>query len=587
MKREWILQTRETRRRFDNSTWVPLRALETLEDRGADPQTVGYVSEFFGCGSVAFPPEHRERAERLSWGQIGISHSVRPYAYDDGHYSPVDEFEYNDREPLGVELVYEHDQPVVGGRKWILSPDLVIALRLVKDGNSWVRPEEDFVEVVREKLEEDGSHTSIEIKREFLLDYLAARGLALRLSYYRRRIENVPSLIGTEYEELVDVDEERDGGRFELRLRELDRVFGGSWASFRVWRTDVDPEEDAPVMGPERDDNTESEQRQGQRGGYVGVRVEGEFWRDEWIDHKGLSVRVRGDADSALPHFVTETDGTRVASQDLKDEDIGRWLWFRPGVVNELLAHRGFSLKWYTRETGAIISTSGYQTHFGINSADLLTIYAYDIAKLPTWEQHVWASNNVAPEGKVSPELLMSQVEARPASTDAFEELLFQTMRLLERSFKERYGISLFTHEIDDQAAMQVVTRFVSADRSTLLRLAKELVRVFSDRLNVRELRKIAARPDKDKLGSNKLLEDVLAQKVGVDKARGVFSVVAGVYDMRLADAHPASDKVADALKLAGIDTSQSFLKQGEQLIYNFGSTIYMVGKLIFGEDER
>lgn len=586
MKREWILQTRETRRRFDNSTWVPLRALETLEDGRADLQTVGYVSEFFGCGSVAFPPEHRERAERLSWGQIGISHSVRPYAYDDGHYSPVDEFEYNDREPFGVELVYEHDQPVVGGRKWILSPDLVIALRLVKDGNSWVRPEEDFVEVVREKLEEDGSHTSIEIKREFLLDYLAARGLALRLSYYRRRIENVPSLIGTEYEELVDVDEERDGGRFELRLRELDRVFGGSWASFRVWRTDVDPEEDAPVMGPERDDNTESEQRQGQRGGYVGVRVEGEFWRDEWIDHKGLSVRVRGDADSALPHFVTETDGTRVASQDLKDEDIGRWLWFRPGVVDELLAHRGFSLKWYTRETGAIISTSGYQTHFGINSADLLTIYAYDIAKLPTWEQHVWASNNVAPEGKVSPELLMSQVEARPASTDAFEELLFQTMRLLERSFKDGYGISLFTHEIDDQAAMQVVTRFVSAERSTLLRLAKELVRVFSDRVNVRELRKIAARPDKDKLGSNKLLEDVLAQKVGVDKARSVFSVVAGVYDMRLADAHPASDKVADALKLAGIDTSQSFLKQGEQLIYNFGSTIYMVGKLIFGEDE-
>lgn len=586
MKREWILQARETRRRFDNSTWVPLRALETLEDGRADLQTAGYVSEFFGCGSVAFPPEHRERAEGLSWGQIGISHSVRPYAYDDGHYSPVDEFEYNDREPLGVELVYEHDQPVVGGRKWILSPDLVIALRLVKDGNSWVRPEEDFVEVVREKLEEDGSHTSIEIKREFLLDYLAARGLALRLSYYRRRIENVASLIGTEYEELVDIDEERDGGRFELRLRELDRVFGGRWASFRVWRTDVDPEEDAPVMGPERDDNTESEQRQGQRGGYVGVRVEGEFWRDEWIDHKGLSVRVRGDADSALPHFVTETDGTRVASQDLKDEDIGRWLWFRPGVVNELLAHRGFSLKWYTRETGAIISTSGYQTHFGINSADLLTIYAYDIAKLPTWEQHVWASNNVAPEGKVSPELLMSQVEARPASTDAFEELLFQTMRLLERSFKDSYGISLFSHEIDDQAAIQVVTRFVSADRSTLLRLAKELVRVFSDRLNVRELRKIAARADKDKLGSNKLLEDVLAQKVGVDKARSVFSVVAGVYDMRLADAHPASGKVADALKLAGIDTSQSFLKQGEQLIYNLGSTIYLVGKLIFGEDE-
>ncbi len=487
---------------------------------------------------------------------------------------------------MGVELVYEHDQPVVGGRQWMLSPDLVIALRLVKEGNSWVRPEENFVEVVRETLDKDGRHTSIEIKREFLLDYLAARGVALRLSYYRQRVENVPSVQGSDYEGLAGIEEQRDGGRFEFRFRELNNVFGGSWASLRIWRTDVDPDEDAPVMGPERDDNTQSERRQGDRGGYEGVRVEGEFWRNEWIDHQGHSVRVRGDDDSTRPQFIAETDGSRMASRDLDDEDIGRWLWFRPGVVNELLARRGFSLKWYTAETGAIISTSGYPTHFGVNSADLITVYAYDIAKLPTWEQHVWASHNVAPEGKVSAELLMSQVETRPASTKAFEELLFASMRLLERGFKSRFGFALFAHEIDDQEAMQIVSRFVSTDRATLFRLAKELVRVFSDRLNIRELRKISTHADRAALGSNKLLQDVLAQKVGVEKARSVFAVIAGVYDLRVADAHPTGDKVADALALARIDTNQSFLKQGQQLIGNFGSTIWLIGKLLFGEDE-
>ncbi|WDL20012.1 hypothetical protein JH268_20615 [Xanthomonas campestris pv. campestris] len=586
MKREWILQSRETRRRFDNATWVPLRASETHEDGRGDLKDIGYVSEYFGCGSVAFPPQNREEADRFGWGQIGISHSARPYAYEDGHYSPVEEFQYNDKQSIGVELVYEHDQPVVGGRQWMLSPDLIIALRLVKDGNRWVRPEEDFVEVVREKVNKDGSHTSIEIKREFLLDYLAARGLSLRLSYYRQRIENIPSLKGSDYEGLVEIEEQRDGGRFELRLRELENVFGGSWASFRVWRTDVDPDEDAPVMGPEGEDNTESEQRKGYRGGYAGVRVEGEFWRDEWIDHQGRSVRVRGDEDSARPHFIAETDGTRIASRDLNDEDIGRWLWFRPGVVNELLARRGFSLEWYTEQTGAIISTSGYKTHFGVNSVELITVYAHDIAKLPTWEQHVWASHNVAPDGKVSAELLMAQVETQPASTHAFEDLLFETMRLLERSFKKKYGFALFTHEVDEKEAMQIVSRFVSTDRATLFRLAKELVRVFSDRLNVHELRKISTHADRDKLGSNKLLQDLLAQRVGAEKARSVFGVIAGVYDMRVADAHPTSGKVADALTLAGIDTSQSFLRQGQQLIYNFGSTLWLIGKLIFGEDE-
>src|SRR5690606_7477535 len=112
----------------------------------------------------------------------------RPFAYEDGYYSPVEEYQYNDKQPLGVELVFVHDQPVVGGQQWVLNPDLVIALRLIKDGHQWVRPEEDFVVVARETVGERG-HTQIEIKREFLSDYLSARGLALRLSYFRQRVE--------------------------------------------------------------------------------------------------------------------------------------------------------------------------------------------------------------------------------------------------------------------------------------------------------------------------------------------------------------------------------------------------------------
>ncbi|MBU6510299.1 MAG: hypothetical protein KGJ20_03375 [Gammaproteobacteria bacterium] len=586
MNRDWILQSRETRRLFANSTWVPLRASVKVEQGHPEVTKVNHVSEYFGCGSVAFPVQHLEVAERLSWSEIGIGHGARPLAYEDGHYSPVDQYQYNDKEAIGVELVFEHEQPVVGGCQWILNPDLVIALRLIKEGNNWVRPEEDFVIVAREKIDEDGSHSQIEIKREFLLDYLAARGLSLRLSYYRQRVENVVALEESGYAGLSDRKEQRDGGRFELRIRSLNDVFGGSWASIRVWRTDVDPEEDAPVMGPERDDNTESEHREGHSGGYEGVRVEGEYWRDEWIGSQGQSARVRGDADQTRPQFIVETDGTRMPSKDLYDEDIGRWLWFRPGVVNDLLGRRGFSLKWYTRETGAIVSTSGYATHFGINSSDLITVYAYDVAKLSTWEQHVWAAHNVVPEGKVSSELLDAQVKAKPASTHAFEELLFTSMRMLEGGFRREYNIPLFSHDIDDAAAMQQISRFAGKDLASLLGLAKELVRVFSDRLNVRELRKLSTHADKGKLGSNKLLQDVLAQRVGEDEARRIFGVITGVYDMRVGDAHPTGSKVAEALELAGVGEGNSFLRQGEQLIHNFGRAIWLIGKSLFGQEK-
>ncbi len=584
MDQDWILQKKETRT-FSNATWVPLRA--SCNDEQGDVQDIGYVSEFFGCGSVAFPPEHREVAERLSWSGIGIGCSVQPYAYEDGYYSSIEQYQYNDKEPIGVHLIFEHPQPVVGGRLWILNPDLVVALHLIKDGTNWVRPEENFVVVAREVLDEKGDHRLIEIKREFLIDYLAARNLSLRLSYYRQRVENVALLASSAYANLADQQEQRDGGRFELLIRNLEDVYGGSWASFRVWRTDVDEDEDAPVMGPESDENTASESSKGHRSGYEGVRIEGEFWRDEWIEHQGRSVRVRGDGDQARPQFIVETDGTRMASSDLNNEDIGRWLWFRSSVVNELLNHRGFSLQWYTAETGGIRSTSGYVTHFGINSSDLVTVYAYDIARLALWEQHVWAAHNVLPDGKVSNELLAAQVKVQPASTDAVEDLLFKVMKMLEEGFRQKFNVSLYTHDIDYVTAMQNISRFASKDQASLLRLAKELVRVFSDRLDVRELRKLSMHAEKEKLGSNKLLQDVLAQKVGDDKARLVFGAIVGAYDMRVGDAHPTSSKIEDALKLAGIDESKSFLRKGEQLISNFGQSIWWIGKLLLGKPDE
>ena len=584
MDQGWILQKKETRRTFSSATWVPLRA--SCDEEQGEVQNIGYVSEYFGCGSVAFPPEHREVAERLSWTEIGVGCRVQPYAYEDGYYSSIEQYQCNDKEPVGVHLVFEHPQPVVGGSLWVLNPDLVIALRLIKDRKNWVRPEENFVVVAREVLDEKGQQRVIEIKREFLLDYLAARNLSLRLSCYRQRVENVASLEGSEYASLADKQEQRNGGRFELRVRSLNDIYGGSLTLYRAWRTDVDEDEDAPVMGPESGDNIDYESSQRDQSGYDGIRVEGEFWRDEWIEHQGQSVRVRGDADKTSPQFIVETDGTRMASADLNNEDIGRWLWFRSSVVNEILGLRGFSLTWYTSETGGIHSTSGRVTHFGINSSDLITVYAYDIARLAVWEQHIWAAHNVVPDGKVSKELLASQVKSQPASTHAVEVLQFKAMEMLEREFRQEFNASLYTHDIEYGAAMQQISRFASKDQASLLRLAKELVRVFSDRLDVRELRKISTHSDKDKLGSNKLLQDILAQRIGIEKARLVFGPIVGVYDMRVGDAHPTSSAIGEALKLAKIDDSKSFLRQGEQLISNFGQSIWWIGKLLFEKPE-
>lgn len=93
--------------------------------------------------------------------------------------------------------------------------------------------------------------------------------------------------------------------------------------------------------------------------------------------------------------------------------------------------------------------------------------------------------------------------------------------------------------------------------------------------------------PDKEKLGSNKLLQDILAQKAGEARAREVFAAIAGAYDMRVGDAHPTSSKIGEALDLAGVDSGASYLRQGEQLIHNFGHAVWCIGSLLFGDQEK
>jgi len=437
----------------------------------------------------------------------------------------------------------------------------------------------------REKFDPNRNHTAIEIKKEFLLDYLAARGLSLRLSYYRQRVENVSALEGTDYEGLKNEDGERDGGRFELLIRPFDEIWGGGWAMLRVWRTDVDEEDDAPVMGPETDNNVETESSQGTQTGLEGIRVEGEFWRDEWIEHQGLSTRVRGDDDPAVLEFIADTDGTRVPSKTLDDEDIGRWLWFKPEVVKAFLARRGFTLEWYTAETGGLKSTSEYRTHFGLNSSDYLTVYASDIARLPVWEQRIWAAYSIGPEGGVSKELLAAQVRSSPANTKAPEEELKELMKALEEVFRDSFGGPLFTHELDSRTAP--ISRFDGVDDAALLRMAKELTRQFSDRLNIPLMRQISTHEKKTELGSIKLLESVLASISTQELARSVLSAVVGVYDLRVGDAHPTSSKIEKAFSLAGIDRSKPHLRQAEQMIGNYAHAIWGIGKVLYEDLEK
>ena len=556
------------RRRFENSVWIPLRAAQRkdLGDRS---------EEFLGVGSVAFPPGSRAEAEELGWSHIGLSHSARPYAFQDGKYKTVDTFQWNDGVDLGVELVFEH---------WLVNPDLVLALRLQQEGDSWVRPNEGYIEVMRQGRNKEGTVNFIEIRSEFLRDYLAARGLALRLAYYRQRKAILADVSHISWPR-PGIHEAKPHDLFETRIFEVDEEgmpSGGRAAVFRMWRTE-DVDSDVPILGPESADNTGGDTHYNEMQKGLFSCVEGELWREEWIEASPRSERVRGDESDEVFSFIVDASGARETARVLNNEDIGRWLWFDAHIFTTLSGRRGAGFKWYTRDTGGIwFGPAWGRLHFGLNEIGLVNLYAYDIAKLDNWEQRIWSGYNVAPAGGVSKELLDSQVRVAPAETFAPEMVLHHALSDADAAFMDKVEAPLFRPHANQSQILGTVHRFRALESGGLLALAKDLARLIADSINQETLSRIISNQDGGKkLGSLKHLEKVLALRAREEDARRVMSPLFGIYELRLGDAHLPTSKIAEAFRLAEVDTSLILIEQGTALILSAVRSLMTVAEIV------
>ena len=442
----WFEMTDLRRRAFATATWVPLRVSETTIHVGKTGRP-GNKEECLCVGCIGVPLAYKAEAEKLQWDDIGLHNEGGPYAFKDGRYKRAEAYQYNDGEDLGVNFVHEQRISGTNQRFWHVNQDLLLALDLMQEGDVWVRPDEGYIEVMRQRRDAKGKVVAIEIKNEFLRDYLAARGIALRLYYYRQRFEVMPDVAHIPWAE-KPIKELKPHDRFETRtwaVGEHGDLHGASVAVFQMWRTDVDHNEDVPVFGPPTDTNTGGRSVEYERQGPKFHRVEGELWRGEWIEPAPRSERVRGDEPEQPLSYIVDAGGKRETGDVLDDEDIGIYLWFSPQVVTALTGVRGGGLQWYTGQTGGVYCSPSYpQVHFGVNSTGLINVYAYDIARLPMWQQRLWVGHNVTPNGPPSTELLQAQMESAPAGTTAPEQNLSVVLTAMDDVILARTGARLF-----------------------------------------------------------------------------------------------------------------------------------------------
>ncbi len=582
VEQAWFEMAAIRRRRLSDAVWVPLRVAEYIHERGRTGFE-GYSAEFFGLGSIAVPVARRGEADELGWSEIGIGRRHGVYASRD-RYIPAEVYEYEDSDNLGIELILEQNFGGADPSVWHLNQDLVMALGLLRENDEWIRPSEAYVPVARLRRDATGDPVACEIKNEFLRDYLAARNMALRVTSYRKREVIVADAAGISWV-AGGLEEQQEQSRFEARIfpileggRPAD---GGGYAVFRIGRTDIDPEEDVPRPGPETDANTASESRTGIFRGKRLFRVMGELWRNEWIEPGPNSTRVRGDHSPTGIQYIVDASGAKLPSEDLKDDNDPRWLWFRPEVILSLMGRRGGKLSWYTKNTGGINCSPGLDIHFGVNGISLITVYAKDIAGLPTWQQQIWSGFNMTPEGGVSAELLSAQMAARVAETVAPEAILPKVLDALDGAIADRIGAPLFRTHPSTGELISAAHRFRAVEAGGFLALAKDLVRLTADRIDAAALQRIVVPPAKQKWGSLKSLEKYLGTFMPEATAHATMTPLFGAYQLRLGDAHLPPADMAEAYRSVGVNSSTPALEQGFRLIATIVSALMRIEEAV------
>lgn len=584
MKQSWFEMQDLRNRKLDSSVWVPLRAQKSILNN-INYGNLGYKEEFLGHGSLMIPVSKKGVTNDLSWSDIGISHSQGlNFVYKE--YLQVDLYESDNFQGIHLVLDQTFDNNF-DNNEWYLHQDLVINLGLKREGDLWVCPRLGYVEVARLERDREGGPILLEIKNQFLKDYLNARDCGLYITSYFSRDEifdNKNTLLWEDDTKVI-----KDGKDiWECRVLEIHEggfPFGQKVAISHVSRIDVDEDTDIPNMTSfPTDENVKSDFYEKSFQGNKLYRIIAELWKYEWINPSKRSPITLGQEENIDIYYIVDAVGNKESGNELKKG--GKWLWFKPELASTLLSIRGSSLRWYTKETGSISCSPSWGIHFGINDLGLITVYAKDIGVLPLWQQQIWAGYNVAPEGGISKELHSSQVKAEPALTKAPEAYFERVIKEINQASLRQFNIHFFRGHESINTIINSINRFRAVDNKGLFSLAKDIARIIADDINVESLQKIVIPPKGTKWGSLKTIENLLTKKISKEKARQITSSLVGVYELRHGDAHLPSSDIENAFCLIKIDRSLPFVIQGYQMIFECVDNLHVILDIISNWDK-
>lgn len=571
MAQDWFEMKDLKKRYFDKMVWIPLFQSKVVKEGKFG--FIDFKEEYFAFRSVAVPIAQKVIAEKLDWDDAEyFDNRLR----DRDNYTPGYIYRNEDYGIVGENLVMNGRGNTEVCSDWFLNPDLLVTLGLKQEGDIWKAIDYGFDEVIKTSRDEKGYVQEILIKAQYLKDYLSARDMTLYICSYRSRkqiLENTEH-INWEGNKIEEIDLDKWEGRI-YPIYEGGHQFNSGFVVLNISRTDVDYKEDVPNLGSPSEKSSKMSEYKGKFKGKKLFIIEGELWRREWIEPLAKSEIVLNEEIEPTAFFITDNSGKKETRKTLDDGN-SRWLWFKPNLVNEVLRVRGSKLEWYTQDTGGVGYLSS-QVHFGINHSGLINVLAVDIARLPDWQQNIWAGYNVSPDGGVCAELLMSQMEAQPAKTLSPEDYLPRAAENINKFTLKLYGIKVFKDYSGLKTLLNRIHRFRVSDKNSLFQLSKDIYLFTGERIDTSLIKTIVKPPKDEKWGHLKSFEKLLSLKIDPKTAHDLLSPIWGIYSLRGSDAHLTSEDISEAYKVCNIDEAQPFVIQARQLIRCATDTLYQI----------
>jgi hypothetical protein len=131
---------------FENKVWIPLYAQQVISETG-QAGFAGFREEYFGAHSLIVSTSQRDKALALEWMDLSRGSSDTPWFDAKGTLRSASS--YDSEELQGVHPVLVQGFEIQRSSEVHVNEDIVLGLGLRREGDIWIRPEEDNVEVIR------------------------------------------------------------------------------------------------------------------------------------------------------------------------------------------------------------------------------------------------------------------------------------------------------------------------------------------------------------------------------------------------------------------------------------------------------